>query len=481
MVRRANVQWSVDRLAQALSCDSATIEAELAAILVAGADGTPGPGAARLGRHVLRRHRSGWSCGPVGVYEHLRIPSAYEVERWVEQGDHAALDAALAGTRTPAPRFVEYAPWLRWRSGERLSSGARAWYFVQLLSAAFVFQSDPRDAARAVRGAAGLVEPALHSGDTINLARWVLSAKLPASFTARVPQTDAVIDWIAGQVQTGELSRTRALPLMGMEQVQARRWAFKWGELRSPRYPDAVSDERIEGLWPTVEDRTGNLAQWSIWIGEVLRRAMIEQRSWRLDEFHAAYLDHPTASAVAQGLVYVVGGLPIVFVEGRPHGVDGALQFELSGELRVAHPAEGTDHWPSVPGVTPFDQAGHPVLTDRRLPTVPIQPIAHRAWRQRVRSLRLLSDVDGRGATTAELWMLGQYRVRIDHAGYGTGLGGARPIENIRVSVGPGNQPPFAVLDADGRRGWDSLPRWLVSEVARMLRVLFGVSAGQRR
>ncbi|MCA9649455.1 MAG: DUF4132 domain-containing protein [Myxococcales bacterium] len=476
LLGRPNKLWSSERLAASVGASVDESDAELAAVLVDRAAGTLGPLADRLGRHVLRRHVQGWSCGPVGVFEHLKVPSAYEVERWVHAEDHAVLDAALAATKTTPPRAAFDAPPLRWRSGPRLSAGAHAWYVSQLLAGTFVLQTSERDASRPVRGAAGLVEPALDEQDTVAMARWVLRARLPASSRARVPRTVAAIDWLGQQVETGELPRSRALQLMGTDRIQSRRWAFRWGELRSPRYPDAISDERIEGLWPTDDDPTGTRRQWATWVGEVLQRAMTEQRGWRFEDFEEAYLRHPLASPIAEGLVYVMGGLPLVFIDGQAHGIDGKLTLMLGGELRVAHPAEGVEDWPMPVASPPFAQREHRVLSVAELPSPPAEPVPHGAWKRRVRALRLLSDVQTNGSTTAELWLLGHHRVHIDHAGYGSGLGGARPISKIQVSVRAGSQPPLATLDAQERHGWDSLPPWLVSEVARMLRVLFGLS-----
>ena len=136
----------------------------------------------------------------------------------------------------------------------------------------------------------------------------------------------------------------------------------------------------------------------------------------------------------------------------------------------MAGPAMAEEPIPTDPPVTPIDPVD-PAPTEP-----PAEPVPHGAWKRRVRALRLLSDVQTNGSTTAELWLLGHHRVHIDHAGYGSGLGGARPISKIQVSVRAGSQPPLATLDAQERHGWDSLPPWLVSEVARMLRVLFGLS-----
>ncbi len=469
---RPNGLWTLPRLAMITGLPPAQIEAELAAMLVDQSRGQLGKLAAGLGRAVLRHHVHGWSCGPPGVYEHLRVPSAYEIERWVHERDFASLDAALAATGTEQRRATASAPGLRWASGEPLSPGAQAWVLNQLLAGAFVTQAGEGDGDKPVRGAVGLVEPALEGAGAIALARWVLDVPLPASLRARVPRTHAVLDWIAEQEARGDLSRSRALAMMGADRIQARRWAFRWGELRSPRHPDAVSDERIEGLWPTEDDASGTVAEWSQWIGQVLRRAMIEQRPWPMDLFCEAYLWHPVAAAVATGLVYRVGGLPVVFIEGRAHGVDGPLQLELAGEIRVAHPAAGRDDWPTPAVAPPFDQRGHEVLGVEDLPTPPRHPLAHGEWKRRVRALRLLADVEPGGGTTAELWLLPPYRIRIDHAGYGPGFGGARPVEDIQVTVRVGGQPPLARLTCGERHGWGSLPPWLVSEIAAMLRVL---------
>jgi hypothetical protein len=450
------------------------IDAELSAVLLDQARGQLGKLATGLGRHVLRRHPQGWSCGLPGVHEHLRVPSAYEIERWVHQGDHGALDAALAATGTPWPRALAAAPVLRWQSGEPLSAGAQAWVLHQLLAETFVPQASESDAAKPVQGAVGLVEPALEGKSAIALSQWVLGAQLPASMRARVLRTDAVLDWIGEQVESGELSRSRALGMMGSDRIQARRWAFRWGELRSPKYPDAISDERIEGLWPTQDDATGTLAQWSEWIGQVLQRAMIEQRGWPMDAFCEAYLWHPVAAAVATGLVYRVGGLPVAFIDGRAHGIDGPLQMEI----RVAHPAGGTEDWPTPAALAPFEQRGHAVLDIEDLPEIPTQPQPLMLWKRRVRELRLLSDVEPDGGITGEWWILPPYRIRVDHAGYGPGFGGARPVENIQVTVGVGSQPPLARLDAHESRGWDCLPAWLISEIAVMLRALFSEPEG---
>lgn len=472
---RPNGLWTLPRLAAITSLSNDRIDAELASVLVDQAGGKPGTIMALLGRHnVLRRHVLGWSCGPASVFEHLRVPSAYEIERWVHEGNYPLLDAALAATGTPLPRAAAEAPTLRWISGEPLSVGAQAWVLVQLLSGAFVLQTGRGDAAGAVRGAAGLIESAIEGRSAIELAHWIVDVPLPASMRPRVLRASVVIDWIATQVEAGELSRSRALALMGSDRIQARRWAFRWGELRSPRYPDAVSDERIEGLWPTGDDPTGTVAQWSQWIGEVLQRAMIEQRAWPLDVFCEAYVRHPVAGPVASGLVYTLGGLPVVFIGGVAHGSDGPIELALGGEIRVAHPAGGTEDWPRPGAMPPFDQRRHPVLGADDLPVPPTTPVPHRTWRQRVRSLRLISDEETRGGTTAELWLLEPYRIRIDHVGYGTGYGGARPVEGIAVSVRIKGQSPLARLSAEERHGWEALPPWLLSEVAMMLRVLFG-------
>ncbi|MCX4245590.1 DUF4132 domain-containing protein [Paraliomyxa miuraensis] len=474
--RRPNGLWTLPRLAAITELPIERIDAELASVLVDQAGGRPGTTMALLGRNnVLRRHVQGWSCGPAGVYEHLRVPSAYEIERWVHEQNYPLLDAALAATGTPMPRGAADAPPLRWATAEPLSVGAQAWVLVQLLSGAFVLQTGHGDAAGPVRGAAGLIESAIEGGAAIDLAKWVIDTQLPASMRARVLRAPVVIDWIAAQVEAGELSRSRALALMGSDRIQARRWAFRWGELRSPRYPDAISDERIEGLWPTQDDPTGTMAEWSQWIGGVLRRAMIEQRAWPLDVFCEAYVRHPLAGPVASGVVFTVGGLPIVFVDGVAHGMDGPLQLALGGEIRVAHPAGGTEDWPRPGAMPPFEQRRHPALSAADLPEPPSAPIAHLTWRQRVRSLRLVSDEESRGGITAELWMLDPYRIRIGHAGYGAGYGGARPIEGVSVSVRVKGQPPLAVLAPGERRGWETLPPWLVSEAAVMLRDLFGV------
>lgn len=470
---RPNALWTLPRLAAITELSPERVDAELAAVLVDKSLGLLGKLAPLLTRNVLRRHAQGWSCGPPGVYEHLRVPSAYEIERWVHDEDYATLDAALAATKTPPSRAAADAPRLRWATGEPLSGGAQAWVLVQLLSGTFVLQTGEAEAAKPVRGAAGLVEPALEGRAAIELARWVLDVPLPANMRARIPRTAVVIDWIAQQVEAGELARSRALMLMGTDRIQARRWAFRWGELRSPRYPDAISDERIEGLWPTHDDATGTVAVWGQWVADVLRRAMIEQRAWPLSLFCEAYVRHPVAGPVASGLVFRLGGLPIAFVDGVAHGADGPLSLSLGGEIRVAHPAEGTEGWPTPPARPPFDQRRHPVLGVEDLPAVPATPVPLTTWRQRVRTLRLISDVESTGGTTAELWLLDPYRIRIDHAGYGSGHGGARPVERIEVSVRLRGQPPLARLTADERSGWGSLPAWLVSEVATMLRALF--------
>ncbi|MEM7160126.1 MAG: DUF4132 domain-containing protein [Myxococcota bacterium] len=477
LLSRPNGLWPLSRLGDALGIKPEQADTELSAILVDAVHGRLGTLDSAIGRAVLRRHVNGWSCGTRGVYEHLRVPSAYEIERWVHHEDYATLDAALAATQTEVPRAIGEVPRLRWRTGTRLSTGAQAWYLSQLLSGNFVLQSGERDASKAVRGAAGLIESALHEGDTVVLAQWVLVAKLPASCRARIPRTTAALDWIGGQVEAGELPRSRALGLMGSDRVQSRRWAFRWGELRSPRYPDAISDERIEGLWPVEDDATGDLDRWSNSVAQVLRRAMIEQRAWRLDDFREAYLEHPLAAPIAESLVYVMGGLPVVFVGGRAHGIEGPLELELGGELRVAHAAEGIQDWPQTGVAGAFRQREHPVLGAADLPRPPTEPVPHSAWKRRVRTLRLLSDVESGGGTVAELWLLGTHRVHIDHAGYGTGYGGARPIERIEVSVRVGGQPPLARLSATDFSGWDTLPPWLLSEVARMLRVLFGLDS----
>jgi hypothetical protein len=476
---RPNALWTLPRLAARSGLPPAQIDAELASLLLDQERGQLGKLATGLGRHVLRRHVQGWSCGLPGVYEHLRVPSAYEIERWVQQGDHDALDAGLAATGTPRPRVAATAPVLRWKRGEPLSAGAQAWVMHQLLADTFVPQAGEGDATKPVRGAVGLVEPALEGDSAIALSAWVLATPLPASMRARVLRTDPVLDWIAEQVGSGDLSRSRALAMMGSDRIQARRWAFCWGELRSPRYPDAISDERIEGLWPTADDATGTVAEWSEQIGQVLRRAMIEQRGWPMDLFCEAYLWHPVAALVATGLVYRVGGLPVVFIDGRAHGVDGPLNVELGGEIRVAHPAGGTDDWPwpSVPA--PFSQRRHPVLGVEDLLAPPRQPLPLGVWKRRVRELRLLSDVEHGGGITTELWLLPPYRIRIDHAGYGPGFGGARPVEDVQVTVRVGGQPPLARLTAGERSGWESLPAWLVSEIAVMLRVLFEQGEGE--
>lgn len=470
---RPNALWTSAYVATLIGLPPAQVDAELAAVLLDQARGALGKLATGLGRFVLRRHALGWSCGLPGVYEHLKVPSAYEIERWVHQGDHAALDVALAATGTPWPRALAAAPALCWLGGEPLSPGAQAWVLHQLLAGTFVTQTDEADAARPVQGAVGLVEPALDGARAIELSRWVLDAQLPASMKARVLRSDAVLDWLAEQVERGDLSRSRALALMGSDRIQARRWAFCWGELRSPKYPDAISDERIEGLWPTKDDATGTLAQWSDRIGQVLRRAMIEQRGWPMDFFCEAYLWHPVAAPVATGLVYRVGGLPVAFIDGRAHGIDGSLQVELGGEIRVAHPAGGTDDWPWPAAPAPFLQRGHLVLGIEDLPAPPRQPVPLGLWKRRARELRLLSDVEHDGGTMTELWLLPPYRIRIDHAGYGPGFGGARPVQDIQVTVRVGGQPPLARLTVGERSGWECLPAWLVSEIAAMLRVLF--------
>ena len=241
---RPNVVVSSQSLAVSTSLSADQVDAELSSVLVDHVAGTLGAVGKDLGPDVLRLHAKGWSCGPAGVYEYLIVPSAFEIEQWVDAEDHARLDAALAATGTRAPHRTDRAPRLRWMDGTSLSMGAQAWVLTQLLSERFVRQVGERDAAKPVRGAAELVALALEPPSTVGLAQWVLDAKLSSSSTARVPRNDAVIDWLASQVDAGEVSRSRALGLMGTEHVQARRWAFLWGELRSPRFPDAVSDER---------------------------------------------------------------------------------------------------------------------------------------------------------------------------------------------------------------------------------------------
>jgi len=201
---------------------------------------------------------------------------------------------------------------------------------------------------------------------------------------------------------------------------------------------------------------------------------MIEQRGWRLADFREAYLQHPRAREVAEGLVFVVGGLPVVFADGEAQGVEGPLALELAGEVRVAHPAEGIAEWPIARAKPPFGQREYPVHDFDELPTPPTLPVPHGAWKRRARALRLVPDEESAGGTRTELWLLGRHRVHIDHAGYGAGYGGARPIEDIEVSVRIGGQPPLARLSATHCSGWDAVPRWLVSEVSRMLAMLFG-------
>ncbi len=471
---RSNVVVSSQRLSMQTGLSVDDVDAELSSVLVDHVEGTLGAVASHLGTDVLRLHAKGWSCGPAGVYEYLVVPSAFEIEQWIGARDHTRLDAALSATKTRVRPRTDRAPRLRWVDGTPLSMGAQAWVLTQLLSERFVRQAGEQDAAQPVRGAAELIAPALDPPSTVGLAQWVLDAKLPASSTARVPRNDAVIDWLASQVDAGEVSRSRALTLMGTEHVQARRWAFFWGELRSPRFPDALSDERIEGLWPIADDPTGTQEQWSEWISQVLERAMIEQRSWSGRAFAESYLDHPTPAPIVAGLVFMVGDEPVVFVDGRARGPSGPIELLPERRVRVAHPAEWTAGWPKPSVAAPFAQRERPVLGSYDILAPPSQMIPHRAWKRRASALRLVPDVGTGGGTTAEMWLLEHYRVRIGHAGYGSGYGGARPIEVTEVTVGTAGTPAVARVTRSQRSGWDALPDWLVSEVACMLQVLFG-------
>ncbi|PKN26419.1 MAG: hypothetical protein CVU65_05655 [Deltaproteobacteria bacterium HGW-Deltaproteobacteria-22] len=475
-------------IAESLQLTSECVDAELAAVLINPAFRRRGAVDHALGGQILRRHRSGWSMGPAGVWEKLRAPNPFDIEDWIEDQAWASLDEALSAVGLKAPRAAAGAPDTFWRDGTRLSAGARGWYLTHLLAGEVSYrQTDDSHAHLPVASAAQLLDPALSIECRLALAGWLVHPPGKSKPRGVVPAGDDVIDWLGEEVESGRLDRRSAVSLRGFSGRQAQRWWYRWIQLNGIREVTSslstttsmlvFQDRLMDGLWPSHDDPTGTVGQWRAWVIASLQRAMSWQEPWSAGRFLATHGRHPLVRPLVEGLVFETEAGKVILVDGA--FMDAAGHAPVAGgpvmTLRVAHPAQGLDGWPTPHAPPPFDQSGWPVFDVADLPPLPTEPIPHVTWMTRCRSLGLAGVTGVGGGTQGEVILVKPFSLEVRHRGYGSGHGGRRPVEDLRFAVRKGIGDPLARFGPEGHAGWLSLPQWLRSEAIRMLRMLFGI------
>jgi hypothetical protein len=67
----------------------------------------------------------------------------------------------------------------------------------------------------------------------------------------------------------------------------------------------------------------------------------LSRKHWTAAAWRERYLDHPLVGTIARRLIWCVGGLPVLAIDGRPVDIEGnALQVEDDSQVTLWHPAE---------------------------------------------------------------------------------------------------------------------------------------------
>ncbi|MBL8293688.1 MAG: DUF4132 domain-containing protein [Bryobacterales bacterium] len=106
----------------------------------------------------------------------------------------------------------------------------------------------------------------------------------------------------------------------------------------------------------------------------------LSRKPWTAAAWHERYLDHPLVGTIARRLIWCVGGIPVLAIDGRTADIEGnSLQVEDDSQVTLWHPAEREMSevlgWrkriESLGIVQPFKQAHREIylLTDAELRT----------------------------------------------------------------------------------------------------------------
>lgn len=293
-------RWSVVEIAERLGASAADVEAAMDALIATN-------GGSRVA--FARKHFDGrYSFSGSGVFENLRYPSAFEIERLVAQDDFAGLDAALAAVGAKRSRSDASAPRLAWRDGKRMTIAAQGWILVHMRTKGGFTQQSERDAQGAVLNALHLLRDTLSAESARDFAGWVAAYEGKSAPRCLVPHP-AAFDEIARRALDG--AKVSGFLLDDLAKVRLGRRALLRAEIAWPQFRHEKSKvlfERCHDGWPTSAELGDEADAWNDIADRFLTDAAEAERAFPWGVFAEHYLRHTFMGPKVRRYTMLSGG-----------------------------------------------------------------------------------------------------------------------------------------------------------------------------
>ncbi len=310
-------RWSTAEISEALGASSDDVEAAMEALIATN-------GGSRVA--FARRHLDGrYSFTARGVFEDLRYPSAFEIERLVSEADFKSLNQALAAVGAKRASADRSAPKLVWRDGTRMTIAAQSWILVHMRTKGGFTQRSDRDAHKAVLNVLDLLRDTLAADSARDFAGWVVAYEGKGAPRCLVPHP-AAFEEVARRALAG--AKVSAYVLYDVSQYRLGRRALLRAEIAWPQFrrkESKVYFERCHDAWPTPEE-LGALADaeaeaWDDIADRFLADAAEAERTFPWSVLAERYLAHAWMGPKVRRYAMVAGG-DVLDVDGLPEGAN---------------------------------------------------------------------------------------------------------------------------------------------------------------
>lgn len=304
-------RWTLTELAGAMDASEEEVKAALDALISTN-------GGSRIA--WCREHLDGrYSISPLGLFESLRFPSAFEIENLVAAGDFAALDALLAEVGAAAKVAVKGVPALKWRDGTKVSAGARRWILVHTHTKGGFSQRTKRDAHKAVLNALDLLRDTLDDASARAFAAWAVGFQGKGAPRC-LPPHPAAFEEVARLALEG--AKVDGYLLDDLAGYRLGRRALLRAEIAWPQFKHKASQRLFQLChdgWPTPEEQGEHAEAWHALADRFLADAVEAERSIPWEIFAECYLAHPLMGDKVRRYAMETGGKPLTIdADGNP-------------------------------------------------------------------------------------------------------------------------------------------------------------------
>jgi hypothetical protein len=118
------------------------------------------------------------------------------------------------------------------------------------------------------------------------------------------------------------------------------RWMKGDKPCRTP--PAAVAKEHVEDI-KRLKQEVKDLGRLLTSQRDRLDQLMAEPRTWTFEYWRRYHLDHPLVGVFARRLIWMIGGVEVLFQDGKPMDVQGDDRtFDCRSEVKLWHPMDAT-------------------------------------------------------------------------------------------------------------------------------------------